>query len=34
MYNDDHHRYKKRKKTNSMRKSNEQKIANYRALNI
>ena len=34
VHNDDHYRHKKRKKTNRMKKSDEQKITNYRTLNI
>ena len=34
VHNDDHYRHKKRKKINRIKESNEQKIINYRALNI
>ena len=34
MHNDDHYHYKKRKKINRIKESSEQKIINYRALNI
>ena len=34
VHNDDHYRHEKRKKINRIKKSNEQKITNYRTLNI
>ena len=34
VHNDDHYRHEKRKKINWIKKSSEQKITNYRALNI
>ena len=34
VHNDDHYYYKKRKKINRIKESSEQKIANYRVLNI
>ena len=34
VHNDDHYRHKRRKKINRIKESGEQKIANYRALNI
>ena len=34
VHNDDHYRHEKRKKTNRVKESGEQKITNYRALNI
>ena len=34
VHNDDHYRHKKRKKISRVKKSDEQEIANYRALNI
>ena len=34
VHNNDHYCHEKRKKINQIKKSNEQKITNYRALNI
>ena len=34
VHNNDHYRHEKRKKISRIKKSNEQKITNYRALNI
>ena len=34
MHNDNYYRHKKCKKTNRIKKSHEQKITNYRSLNI
>ena len=34
VHNNDHYRHKKRKKINRIKESSEQKITNYRTLNI